>query len=65
MENREYLTVKQITQLYPFSLGQIRHLLQLRHRNSLQKAVRKIGKRIYLRKDLFESWIEAHIQKRG
>jgi hypothetical protein len=35
----------------------------MRHRNGLQKAVRKIGKRLYLHRDLFEEWIESQSNK--
>lgn len=56
MNDHEYLSVQQIADgsRYPFSLGQLRHYLMLRHRNGLEKAIRKIGKRLYLRRDLFE-----------
>lgn len=62
MEEFQYLTTKQIadSDCYPFTEGQIRHYLLIRHRNGLDKAVRKIGKRLYLRRDLFESWIESN-----
>lgn len=61
-ETIKYLSAKQIAESdhYPFTLGQIRHYLLMRHRNGLEKAVRKIGKRLYLRKDLFEEWIESN-----
>lgn len=64
MENIQYFTTMQIVKngCYPFSLGQIRHFLMMRHRNGLESAVRKIGKRLYLRKDLFDVWIESHIR---
>lgn len=60
MEEKIYLEPKQIAESdkYPFSIGQVRHYLLIRHRNGLEKAVRKIGKRLYLRKDLFDQWIE-------
>jgi len=56
-----YLSLKQVVgeSSYPFSMGQLRHYLSLRHRNGLDKAVRKIGKRIYLNGELFEQWIES------
>ena len=62
MSNNCYLSPMDIVESneFPFSLGQIRHYLQMRHRNGLDKAVRKIGKRLYLRKDLFEQWIESN-----
>ena len=57
----EYIEPKQIghSDQYPFTLGQVRHFLLMRHKNGLEKAVRKIGKRLYLRRDLFEDWIES------
>jgi hypothetical protein len=65
MSEYQYLTIKQIAEgnNYPFTLGQIRHYLIMRHKNQLHKAVRKIGKRLYLRKDLFEEWIENQASK--
>lgn len=65
MNDSKYFSVKQITDSYPFTLGQIRHYLTMRHRNGLEKAVYKIGKRIYLRKDLFEGWIESQTSNGG
>lgn len=61
MSDYQYLSIKQIAESnqYPFSHGQIRHFLTLRHKNGLDAAIRKIGKRLYLRKDLFEAWIES------
>ncbi len=60
MSDFQYLAIKQITDsnCYPFTSGQLRHYLMNRHKNGLDSAVRKIGKRIYLRKDLWEAWIE-------
>ncbi len=65
MNNFEYWSPQQIVASgrYPFTMGQIRHQLLYRHRNGLQAAVRKIGKRLVLRMDLFEVWIEE--QKGG
>lgn len=60
MSTQTYLSINDIvaSNRYPFTLGQIRHYLSLRHRNGLEIAVRKIGKRLYLRQDLWEGWIE-------
>lgn len=64
--SHQYWNVKQIveSQNYPFTMGQLRHLLHFRHRNGLENATRKIGKRLFLRIDLFEEWIERHAHKR-
>ena len=61
MDEKIYLETKQIAESsnYPFTIGQLRYFLLMRHKNGLQKAVRKVGKRLYVRKDLFEEWIEA------
>jgi hypothetical protein len=63
--NFEYWSPQQVVESnkYPFSMGQLRHQLQYRHRNGLNKAVRKIGKRIFLRLDLFEEWIESYASR--
>lgn len=62
MENPIYWTPKQVVTSgkYPFTMGQIRHLLLYRHRNGLAKATRKIGKRLMLRLDLFDAWIDSY-----
>jgi hypothetical protein len=56
-----YCTLKQVVESskYPFSMGQVRHFLLHRHKNGLDKAVRKIGKRVYLNGEMFEQWIES------
>ena len=39
MENPQYCTPKQIVESdrYPFTIGQLRHLLLFRHKNGLKK----------------------------
>jgi len=60
MEVHDYASPQQLIKSgrYPFTMGQLRHFLLCRHKNGLDRAVRKIGKRIVLRIDLFEQWIE-------
>lgn len=60
-KNRRYLTVKQIVKgdHYPFSFGQMRSHLLHRKKNGLDKAIRRIGKRLYIRTDLFDKWIDS------
>jgi hypothetical protein len=66
MSNFQYRSPRQIVDSgkYPFTMGQIRHLLLYRHRNGLQDAVRKIGKRLMLRMDLFDQWIESQKEEK-
>jgi len=57
----EYLTTKQILEKYPFTKGQLASFLLHRHKNGLENAVGKIGKRLYFNHKKFEDWIEAKI----
>ena len=61
MTQFKWLTKKQIVESdnYPFSMGQLCAFLNGRRKNGLSKAVRKIGKCIYIREDLFNSWIDS------
>ena len=61
----KYKTIKQIVNEgnYPFSLGQMRHFLLNRENNGLKIAIRKIGKCVYIRTDLFDKWLDAHIDE--
>lgn len=67
MSDHKYLSSQQIVEdaRYPFTIGQLRHYLLKRHKNGLEKAVRRIGKRLYLRQDLFDQWIENQATRRG
>ena len=44
---------------YPFSKGQIRNHVAKRKTNGLATSIRKIGRRIYIREDLLEEWMES------
>lgn len=63
MSDFEYRSLPQIANnpKYPFTMGQLRHYLLNRHKNGLEVAVRRIGKRLYLREDLFNAWIEKQV----
>jgi len=56
-----YLSAKQIvdSEKYPFTTGQMRHYLMNRQKNGLLTSVRKIGKRLYVREDLFQIWVDS------
>ncbi len=66
MSSYEFWYPEQIvsSERYPFTEGQLRHLLHKRHKNGLEKAVRRIGKRLLLRIDLFDEWIDCQGKKR-
>lgn len=67
MTDYKYLSSQQIVEdaRYPFTIGQLRHYLLKRHKNGLEKAVRRVGKRLYLRQDLFDQWIEGQAKQGG
>lgn len=67
MNDHKHLSSQQIVEdaRYPFTMGQLRHYLLKRHKNGLEKAVRRLGKRLYLRQDLFDQWIESQANRRG
>lgn len=67
MIDYQYLTPQQIagSSKYPFTIGQVRNALLFRHKNGLRNAVRKVGKRLVLRKDLWDAWIESQKEERG
>ena len=62
----KYVTLKDVVNddKYPFTKGQLHYLLLNRKTNGLASSVRKIGKRIYLRDDLFLKWIESFSEKK-
>lgn len=43
---------------YPFSEQYMRRLLHYRKDNGLHAAVKKVGKRLLIREDLLDQWIE-------
>lgn len=62
----QYSSIEQLVESpkYPFTEPQLRHYLLHRHKNGLGAAVRKIGKRLYVRVDLFDAWLEAQKESR-
>lgn len=62
MNEIRYCSVQQVIEdkKYPFTMGMLRSLLINREKNGLTCCVRKIGKRLYIRMDLFDNWIDAH-----
>ncbi len=51
--------------IYPFTKGQINHLLTLRHKNGLARAIVNIGKRIYFKIPEFDQWIAEQSEKKA
>lgn len=64
MEEIKYITIQQLAESnrHPFTMGQIRSWLNERSSNGLALCIRKIGKRLYIREDLFYKWVNDHIE---
>jgi hypothetical protein len=66
MDNYEYCTPRQISEdkSFCFTLPMLRYYILNAHKNGLAFALRRVGKKILIRKDLFVSWLEdKQIQK--
>jgi len=57
----EFMTVKQFvnSKKYPITMGKMRLLLSKRDENGLSFAIRRFGKKILIRPDLFEQWLDS------
>ena len=63
----EYVTVKQLAEdpTLCFTEPMLRYYILHRHKNGLAKAIRHIGRKCVLRKDIFIQWIEEQSQRRA
>lgn len=63
--NQKYCTVKQIASdsAFCFSIPMLRYYILHAHRNGLSHALRRIGKKVLIRRDLFVAWLEKQARK--
>lgn len=61
-----YMTPREIVEdpTFCFTLPMLRYYLLHGHKNGLNRAVRKLGKKILIRRDLFIVWIEKQAKSR-
>lgn len=59
--NYTYCTVRQLADdpALGFTIPMLRHYILHSHKNGLAPAIRRIGRKILIRKDLFIDWIES------
>ena len=64
-EGQIYCTVKQIVadETFCFTKGMLRYYLLNAHKNGLKKAIRKVGRKVLIRRDLFIQWIESQTRR--
>lgn len=62
-----YCTLNQIADdpTFCFTVPMLRYYILHAHKNGLARAVRRIGRKVLIRRDLFIEWIENQAQKRG
>ena len=63
-DNKKYCTVKQIASdpSFCFTVPMLRYYILHAHKNGLRSAVRRIGKKVEIRRDLFIEWIEKQVR---
>jgi len=61
---KKYMSIDDLVKddKYPFTKAQLRHFVAKRKQNGLITSIRKIGRRIYIREDLFDKWIDSHLE---
>ena len=68
MESREnnslYQTVRQLAEdpAFCFTVPMLRYYVLHAHRNGLSKALRRVGRKVLIRRDLFIDWIEKQVR---
>lgn len=56
----QYLTVKQMAEKHPaFSESSLRYHIFHEHKNGIDKAIRRIGRKIIINENLFFEWLES------
>lgn len=65
--SESYCTIKQIANdpAFCFTVPMLRYYILHAHKNGLESALRRIGRKVLIRRDLFIEWIEKQTQKRG
>lgn len=59
-EDKRYCTIKQIASdsSFCFTAAMLRYYVLHAHKNGLANALRRIGRKVLIRRDLFIEWIE-------
>jgi hypothetical protein len=56
-----FLTVKQLASKFPiFSEAALRHLIKHAKENGFEICIRRIGTKLLINVEIFETWIEEH-----
>ena len=62
----QFMTIKQFieSKKYPISMGKMRKLLAKREDNGFNFVVRRMGKKLLIRPDLFEQWLDMQKEEK-
>jgi len=60
-----YCTVKQIAEdpSFCFTMSMLRFYIFHADKNGLEVAIRRIGRKVLIRRDLFIAWVESHANR--
>ena len=61
----KYASVKQLSQIYPFSESALRYWLFNSKSNGLEKCLRRIGAKLLINLEQFDQWIDGHQEQGG
>lgn len=66
-ESPQYCTVQQIVndKTFCFTQSMLRYYILHAHSNGLRKAIRKVGRKVLIRRDLLIIWLEEKAIKGG
>ncbi len=65
MSDQTYCTVKQIASdpTFCFTVPMLRYYILHAHKNGLASALRRVGKKVLIRRDLFITWLEKQARR--
>lgn len=65
-QSPKYVTVREVASdpAFCFTVPMMRYYILNAHRNGLKAAIRRIGKKVLIRRDLFIQWIEEQGRKK-
>ena len=60
-KDKEYCTLKQIADdpTFCFTVPMLRYYVLHAHKNGLARAIRRLGRKVLIRRDLFIQWLES------
>jgi len=61
-QGKKWVTVKQLSQLYPFSTSAIRNMIFFSKNNGMDKCIARIGRKVLINTEVFEHWFSKKLK---